>query len=116
MYIIFGDAVKNLPDSFTVLELDTFRTPNNEKNTAWCVVGNIPLAEFPNLDAYKKVHEDLMQAYRDRNWEYCTEAIQGLRSQWNGELESFYEHLLQRITDYQQNPPPPEWDGSLLRL
>lgn len=117
MHIIFGDAINNLPDSFTVLELDTFRSASgNEKQTAWCVVENIPLSAFATLDAYKKVHSDLMQAYRDQNWEYCTEAIKGLRGQWNGELDSFYDHLLQRVTEYQQTAPPPEWDGSMVKL
>lgn len=115
MHIIFGDAINTLPDSFTVLELDTFRSGDTQQ-TAWCVVENIPLASFPLLDSYKQVHSDLMQAYRDRNWEYCENAINGLKGQWNGELDSFYDHLLQRVTEYQQTPPPPEWDGSMVRL
>lgn len=116
MHIIFGDAINNLPNSFTVLELDTFRTVTGDKQTAWCVVENIPLSDFVNLDAYKKVHADLMQAYRDQNWEYCTQAINGLRGQWNGELDSFYDHLEQRVNEYQHTALPEDWDGSMLRL
>jgi len=112
MHIIFGDAVNELPDSFTVLELDTFRVPNSDqRHTAWCVIENIPLADFPVLDAYIKVHHDLMDAYKKRNWEYCRSAIRGLMGRWNSELDSFYLDLQARVDELEQNPPPESWDG-----
>lgn len=114
MHIIFSESLAHLPEKFTVLELDTFQN-GNDRTTAWCVVENIPLSDFPTLDSYKKVHSDLMQAYRDQNWEYCTGAIKGLRGRWNGELDSFYDNLEQRVSEYQVNPPPEGWDGSLIR-
>ena len=39
MNIIFGDAIKELPDNLIVLELDTFRTPDSARTeTAYCVI------------------------------------------------------------------------------
>jgi hypothetical protein len=39
MHIIFGDSLKEIPDSFTVLELDTFVVPGDDRpKTAYCVV------------------------------------------------------------------------------
>ena len=114
MHIIFGDSLHLIPEKFTILELDTFED-GEKQETAWCVVENIPLGDFPTLDAYKKVHSDLMQAYRGRNWEYCNSAIKGLRGRWNGELDSFYENLQARVTDYEHTPPPEDWNGCLTR-
>ena len=55
MNIIFGDAVTEIPDSDTVLELDTFRlVSEGTVKTAYCVIEKLPLQEFANLDAYKK--------------------------------------------------------------
>lgn len=110
MYIIFGNGAKDLSDRFTVLELDTFATAQGPE-TAWCVVENIPLADFGTLDDYRKVHSDLMQAYRQRNWEYCRSAIGGLRGRWNGELDSFYDNLEVRVKQFELNPPADDWDG-----
>lgn len=110
MYIIFGDQAKDLFDRFTVLELDTFRTAQGYE-TAWCVVENIPLVDFATLDDYRKVHADLMQAYRDRNWSYCLSAIRGLRGRWNGELDSFYDNIEGRVKNFEINPPSEGWDG-----
>lgn len=112
MHIIFDEAVANLADKFTVLELDTFRVEGKNK-TAWCVVENIPLGDFPTIDAYKRVHSDLMQAYRDKNWEYCESAIKGLTGKWNGELDSFYSTLRDRIENLRQQTLDHTWDGVL---
>ena len=117
MHIIFGSTVQEIPNSFTVLELDTFRmVKENRTDTAYCVVEKIPLTEFAMLDAYKKIHADLVQYYRQRQWEYCENAIEGLMGKWNGELDTFYTDLLRRVIGYKENEPPADWDGTLLRI
>ena len=116
MNIIFGDALETLPNNYTVLELDTFVfPPDSQKRTSYCVVEKVPLNDFPMMEAYIKVHADMMQAYRDQNWEYCLHAIKGLTGRWNGELDSFYSNLLQRVEKCQANPPGDYWTGYIDR-
>jgi hypothetical protein len=117
MHIIFGSTIEEIPNSFTVLELDTFRmVKENRTDTAYCVVEKIPLTEFVTLDAYKKIHADLVRYYKQRQWEYCENAIEGLMGRWNGELDTFYTDLLRRVIGYKENEPPADWDGTLLRI
>lgn len=117
MHIIFGSAAQEIPDSFTVLELDTFRmVKENRTETAYCVVEKIPLTEFAMLDAYKKIHSDLVLYYKQRQWEYCENAIEGLMGRWNGELDTFYSDLLARVIKFKENEPGSAWDGTRLRI
>jgi hypothetical protein len=116
MNIIFGDSVNNIAANFTCLELDTFRMPNGDIMPTWCVVEKVGLSEFPLLDAHKKIHADLIQYYRDRQWNYCEQAIQGLMGKWGGELDTFYTDLLQRVMAFKENEPSSDWDGILSRL
>jgi hypothetical protein len=115
MNIIFGESIKAIPDSYTVLELDTFQLADGSTSVAYCVVEKIPLAEFAKIEAYRKVHADLLANYRAREWTYCEHAIEGLTGKWNGELDSFYSNLLLRVMDYQQNSPPEDWTGFLTK-
>jgi hypothetical protein len=116
MHIIFDTNIHLIPDSFTKLQLDTFRDPvTNKCMCAWCVVDNIPLSEFATLDAHLNLHQQLMIEYPKRNWEYCKSAIDALLGRWNGELDSFYEDLLSRVNQYQSTEPEDHWDGSILR-
>lgn len=112
MNIIRGDRRHLVPDSYTVLELDTFQTNTGNRETVYCVVENIPLQQFPVLDAYVRVHHDLIQAYRDRNWQYCESAIAGLVGCWNGELDSFYHDLADRVGSLKAQELAPDWDGT----
>lgn len=112
MNIIFGTDLEQLRERFVVLELDTFRTAHSEPRTVYCLVESIPVQDFPILESYIKAHHDLMQAYRDQNWEYCRHAIGGLHGRWNGELDTFYDDLARRVQYYELNPPEQGWDGT----
>ena len=116
MNIIFGDAAKQLPDSYIILELDTIVVqPVNQRIETWCVVESVPANELVVLDKNKKMHSELMSEYRSQHWERCLELIGGLAGLWEGEVDSFYEELKKRINNFKQNPPEPGWDGSLVR-
>jgi hypothetical protein len=117
MNIIFGDSIKEIPDSFTVLELDTFNfVAEGRTATAYCVIEKIPLADFDKLEAYKKVHADLIENYRRREWTYCEHAIEGLMGKWNGELDSFYADLLLRVQEHRLNSPDADWTGVRVKI
>jgi hypothetical protein len=116
MNIIFGDTAKTLPDRYTLLELDTFKTEGTDTPvTAYCVVDVIPLGEFPLAAANKKIHQDLLEAYRNKHWNYCEQAIEQLTGKWNGELDTFYVDLLGRVTQYKENGVTDDWDGCIVK-
>jgi hypothetical protein len=113
MNIIFGDSINTIPDSYTVLELDTFRSADGATSVAYCVVEKIPLADFDKLEAYKTVHADLLANYRRREWTYCEHAIEGLIGKWNGELDTFYQNLLLRVLQNKDLQLDTNWTGYL---
>lgn len=115
MNIIFGTPNADILEKYTVLELDTFRMPDNQVHTSYCVVEKIPLEEFIIAEPLKKLHAELIQYYRQRHWDYCLQAIEGLTGRWNRELDTFYETLAERIKQFQDTPPPESWDGIIDR-
>ena len=95
MNIIFGDAVKSVPENYTVLELDTIRVESTgQLLTAYCLVDAVPLAEFPRLEQNIQAHSELLNQYRLKNWEFCVNSIELLLGCWNGDLDEFYNSLL----------------------
>jgi hypothetical protein len=114
MYIIFGDAVKAMEKTYTVLELDTVcRPPDFVPVTAWCVIDQVPLEEFPVLTQYQELHQQLMSAYKQQHWAVCEQVIESLMGRWNGIVDSFYTTLQQRIQTFKVNPPDKDWAGHL---
>ena len=116
MNIIFGDAINTVSSAHTVLELDTFKLmPSERLITSYCVIDNLPLAEFPRLDANKKIHQQLIEQYQLRNWEFCRSAVHSLTGCWNGDMDTFYQHLSERIDEYVETPPGPNWTPAITK-
>lgn len=117
MNIIFaGPEVDSLREKYTVLELDTFRfPPDDRRETAYALVDNVPINEIHRLQEFSDLHHNLMQNYKKRNWKYCEDAIEHLLPFWNGELQSFYEVMFQRVQDLKSQDLNPDWDGSIVK-
>jgi hypothetical protein len=116
MYIIFGDSLKDMPNNYTLLELDTIKfMPEQKLISTWCVIEKVSLEDFPVLESRKKIHADLIEQYRLRNWDFCIKAIEKLLGCWNNELDTFYIELGKRIGELMQSPPGDNWDGALVR-
>lgn len=115
MYIIFGDEqALEIGKKYTVLELDTVRfVPSGVMATAYAVVENIPIQDLPKLSFQTELHHNLMENYRKRDWNFCTQAIENLVGNFGGELDSFYAELQTRISNYKENDPGENWDPAI---
>lgn len=112
MNIIFGiNEVNQLRGKYIVLELDTVTIKSSNPITAYCVIENLPLDELSRVDNLKKIHEELMENYRKRNWNFCIQAIDKLTGFWGTQIDSFYEILRNRITGYIESEPDESWTG-----
>ena len=112
MNIIFGtNEVIKLQDKYIVLELDTVTIKSSSPITAYCVIEDIPLDELSRVEILKKLHDDLMAQYRNRNWDFCIQALDHLTGFWGKQVDSFYEILRNRITGYIESEPDESWTG-----
>jgi hypothetical protein len=118
MNIIFGtEMAKQAQERYTVLELDSFNLlPTDQVITAYCIVETIPIEEMPSLPDLEIMHQNLMAEYRKQNWEFCQDAIAHLTGKWNGELNSFYIELHQRIQRLKQQDLDQDWTGRLDKI
>lgn len=99
MHIILGDQItEELATKYIVLELDSFRVPGKDHAVpAFCLVENVPLAELPQADQFRDLHAQMIKNYQLGNSKFCRDAIEHLMGRWNGEVDSFYQDLLNRL-------------------
>lgn len=104
MYIIAGqDQAERLKENYTVLELETFERDGKDIPT-FCVVAAdaIPLLELPDLERYKQLHAEFIVEYRQGNYKFCVDLVEHLLGKFGGELDSFYNEIVNRIALAQQ--------------
>jgi len=116
MNIIFGNTLESLPSNYITLELDTIKMAQSDQNIiAYCLVEDIPLAEFSKLDTNRTNHKSLIEQYKKQNWQFCLDMIEQLIGAWAGQVDSFYNDLKIRIETLQKHPPGPDWDGTIVK-
>lgn len=98
MQIIFNRQVaEELRSRYTVLELETFDVEGQQLET-FCVVpaDRMNLAHLPNLESDVKLHENLIEQLKVKNYQFCLDAIEHLMGKFGGELDSFYTIIQER--------------------
>ena len=115
MNIIFKENLVNIDQKYTILDLDTFQLPDGSVHTACCIIDSIPILELAMTENLKEIHAELIANYGQRCWGYCEQAIEQLMGKWGGEVDTFYAELSARITKYQEQEPPSDWNGIILR-
>ena len=101
MQIVWDQAViQQLKNAHTLLELETFEVKGSPV-TAYCVVPaeKIGLENMSQLDRYTELHSGFVKAYYDNNYQLCRDIAEHLMGQFGGELDTFYEVILERIRD-----------------
>ena len=113
MNIILGrENIEQAQEKYTVLELDTLIINGAaDPVTAYCLIEQVPIDQISGMDQFRDLHNNLMANYRKRNWKYCEDAIEHLRGQWGGELDSFYIEMSQRVADLKESVLPNDWNG-----
>jgi NAD-dependent SIR2 family protein deacetylase len=100
MQIIWDrQAAIQLKNSHTVLELETFFV-NGESITAYCVVPAEKIfPEIHQLETSVELHQAFVCAFNDKNYQLCQDIAPSLTGKFGGELDSFYETLLNKINN-----------------
>lgn len=113
MYIVFGNKeIQGLDEKYIVLELDTFNV-SNEIIPTYCVLDSKNISN--NILESKQLHENLIKNYKVGNWKFCTDAIGHLHGKFGGELDSFYDILIDRVNGLSETIVPKTWDGVITR-
>jgi len=60
----------------------------------------------------KKVHDNMLNCYREKNWDLAASLIPGLKGAFNGGLDHYYDIWLERIEEMRVKDLPDTWDGT----
>lgn len=99
MEIIFNRGVaEEMSERYTVLELEPHEV-NGQVLETFCVIPGekIPMNEMMMLDHWKKLHNDFVQANKDKNSRLCRDLSEYLIGKWGGELDEFYQIVVGRF-------------------
>lgn len=107
MNVIHGKQnLDQIDDRYTALELETLLiAKDKDPITNYAIIGpDSGLEAMLKLKQFIPVHEALMRNYKQKNWQFCLQAIAKLRGNIDPFMDTFYDILKSRIQKQVENP------------
>ena len=73
---------------------------------------NPPESEMALWLEHKQQHQDMLALYRAQEWNKALKAVEELKGKFNGQMDHYYEHWIERIHDMAKENLPSNWDGT----
>ena len=110
--IVLGEATKILVPDMATIELDLIQVKGKtEAVRVFALLGDDQDAQGNAFKAISSANEEMLATYRAQDWVGARKAIEACRSQLDGyELGGLYDLYEERVTEFEANPPDPDWD------
>jgi adenylate cyclase len=102
--VIGPKTAKYVLDEYQVVELDLLAVKGKTEPARIFTVFSFhdPLGETQ--------HMKFLELYRQGHWEVAANFANDLKKCWRGEMDQYYDMMIERINEYKENPPA-KWDG-----
>ena len=102
--VIGPKTAKYVLDTYQVAELDLLAVKGKTEPARIFTV-------FPFHDPLGETqHMKFLELYRQGHWEAAAKYASELKQAWRGEMNQYYDMMIERINEYKENPPA-NWDG-----
>ena len=116
--IVGSKTALAVKDKFAILELDFIMVKGKkEPEVIYAIAGREDTAQSGRFQRLRNLTIEMLACYRGRDWEGALAAIErGRHTDEANSLELLYGLYEARIRDYQNNPPPEDWNGAFALL
>ncbi|HEY1384914.1 MAG TPA: adenylate/guanylate cyclase domain-containing protein [Dongiaceae bacterium] len=110
--LIIGEETASSAAEFALLELDRVRVKGRVLPIRiYTGLGGPTVADTPEFQNLKDVHDRLLSHYRTKDWDQAEVALAECRALAGERMGGFYDLYARRIAEYRVTPPPANWDG-----
>lgn len=105
-------------DKFAILELDFIMVKGKkEPEVIYAIAGREDVMQSERFQRLRNLTIEMLASYRSRDWDEALAAIaRGRKTDEGHALEQLYDLYEARITNYQTEPPPADWNGAYALL
>jgi adenylate cyclase len=116
--IVGSKTALAVKDKFAILELDFIMVKGKkEPEVIYAIAGREDIANSGRFQRLRNLTIEMLACYRSRDWDGALTAIERGRTTDEGHTLEYLYHLYEtRIRNYQENPPPQDWNGAFALL
>jgi adenylate cyclase len=110
--VIIGERTAGQVPQLALLELDLVQVVGKAKPTRiFFLLGDESITTTSAFAALETAHNGMIGAYRGRKWTEALTELKNCRAQAPEILQLLYQLYEERIINFREAPPPPDWDG-----
>jgi len=110
--VLGSQTAEQIKDEYFVLELDCIAVKGKK-------LGVNVFTVLPTTDAgataewlmAREQHEAMMAAYRAQDWTAATKLSRALKGEFDGQMDHYYDMMIDRVKDLRNVDLPKDWDG-----
>jgi adenylate cyclase len=111
--IVVGETTAAQLPELAFLEIDYVSVHGRaEPLHIYGLIGDADYAKSPVFLDLRARHDAMLTAFRSRRFDEAAALLAQARQTAGDSLAALYDGYAQRIAEFQQFPPPPDWDGS----
>ena len=110
--MVIGEITNNqVGDKFATIELDQIAVKGKtEAVTIFGLLGGPEMQDEADYQNLRETHKQMLISYRSQDFGQAEELCKTCRT-IPGSPEVLYDLYDERIEEYKENPPGPDWDG-----
>ncbi len=111
--IVLGPNTCAAVPELATVELDFIQVKGKTEGVhIHALMGDEEVAASEDFQNLKQANEEMIVTYRAQEWSKARELIAKCRGLVNEyRIAGLYDLYEERVTEYEVNPPPPDWDG-----
>ncbi|WES31040.1 CHASE2 domain-containing protein [Varunaivibrio sulfuroxidans] len=111
--IVIGESTQKQVPDLAVIELDLIKVKGkNQAVRIFTLLGDESVAKINEFQSLKETCESMISAYRKQDWAAARDGLERARpSARYFDIEGLMDLYEERITAYERNSPPADWDG-----
>lgn len=111
--IVGSTTARSVGDRFALAEIDLIRVKGKaEPEHIFGLFGDAETAASDGFKAMKATNDAMLAAYRDRNWSGARDSLSAIAaSTQTFDIEGYLALYRDRISAFEAEAPPPDWDG-----
>jgi adenylate cyclase len=111
--IVLGTRTAELvKEEYFTLELDCIAVKGKKEGVRiYTVLPTVDAGAMAEYVMARQTHDEMLAAYRAQQWKKAQELCAVLRTEFDGEMEKYYDAWLERIDEMKRDKLPADWDG-----
>lgn len=109
--VIGANTAEQISDTYFILELDCIAVKGKKEGVNIYTVLETDANAMAEYLLSRELHDLMLDYYREQKWSSALHMIEKLKGEFDGNMDIYYDMMIERIGELREKNLPDNWDG-----